>query len=202
MHETSGDDAKDHGRPCDADRAGVAAREPLTAAESEFAREVFELHRAALYRYLVGLLPSKEDAREVLQETYLRLLRQHSFEHIRANARAYLFQIATNLARDLFRQKSHRTEVAGQGVRTLRELDGTEWAAWPDLELAGEQLAKVIVAALEQLNPAVREALLLYRFRDMSHQEIAVQMRLSTRTVERYVKEGLAHVARRLQEAS
>jgi len=174
------------------------ARTPLTPAESEFARELFELHRLSLYRYLVGLLPTKDDAREVLQETYLRLLRQRSFDHIRTNARAYLFQIATNLARDLFRQRTHRA-----GAReTLPDPDTTDWSRWPDLELTGEQLATVIVAALEQLPGAMREALLLYRFRDMTHQEIAAHMRLSTRTVERYIKDGLAHIARRLQEVS
>ena len=58
------------------------------------------------------------------------------------------------------------------------------------------------MAALEQLPGAMREALLLYRFRDMTHQEIAARMHLSTRTVERYIKDGLAHIARRLQEVS
>jgi DNA-directed RNA polymerase specialized sigma24 family protein len=43
---------------------------------------------------------------------------------------------------------------------------------------------------------------LLYRFRDMTHREIAVHMHLITRTVERYIKDGLAHIARRLQEVS
>ena len=104
-----------------------SSRTPLTPAESEFARELFELHRLSLYRYLVGLLPSKDDAREVLQETYLRLLRQRSFDHIRGNARAYLFQIATNLARDLFRQRTHRAGRASDG--TLRDPDTTDWSA-------------------------------------------------------------------------
>jgi len=175
------------------------ARTPLTPAESEFARELFELHRLSLYRYLVGLLPSKDDAREVLQETYLRLLRQRSFDHIRANARAYLFQIATNLARDLFRQRTHRAGIARDA---LRDPDTTDWSRWPDLELSGEQLAEIIVAALEQLSGPMRDALLLYRFRDMTQQEIAEHMHLSTRTVERYIKDGLAHIARRLQEVS
>ena len=190
------DDHKPEGESTD---AAALVRAPLTPAESEFARELFEQHRPSLYRYLAGLLPSKEDANEVLQETYLRLLRQRSFEHIRSNARAYLFQIATNLARDLFRQRTHRAGVARDA---LRDPDTTDWSRWPDLELTGEQLAAIIVAALEQLPGVMREALLLYRFRDMTHQEIAAHMRLSTRTVERYIKDGLAYIARRLQEVS
>jgi RNA polymerase sigma factor (sigma-70 family) len=191
------DDHRPEGESTD---AAALVRAPLTPAESEFARELFEQHRPSLYRYLAGLLPSKDDANEVLQETYLRLLRQHSFDHIRSNARAYLFQIATNLARDLFRQRSNRTGVARDSA--LPRFETTDWTTWPDLELTGEQLVRIMIAALEELDASVREALLLYRFRDMTHQEIAVRLRLSTRTVERYIKEGLAHVARRLKDVS
>ena len=81
-------------------------------------------------------------------------------------------------------------------------MDTIDWSRWPDLELSGEQLAEIIVAALEQLSGPMRDALLLYRFRDMTQQEIAEHMHLSTRTVERYIKDGLAHIARRLQEVS
>src|SRR5688572_8438996 len=87
-------------------RIEVDSRAPLSPAESEFARELFERHRLSLRRYLTGLVPTREDANEVLQETFLRLLRQPSFEQLRENARAYLFQTATNLARDLFRQRA------------------------------------------------------------------------------------------------
>jgi RNA polymerase sigma-70 factor (ECF subfamily) len=182
--------------------AGIPAREPLSAAESEFARELFEHHRLALYRYLKGLLHSREEASEILQETYLRLLRQPSFDHVRANARAYLFQTATNLARDLFRHKSIRGVNAEMEAYASQGLQTPDWNSWPELALQGDQMASVVVQALEELKPQVREALLLYRFKEMSHQDIGAHMGLSTRSVERYVKEGLAHIGRRLKAKS
>lgn len=189
--------------PVPAERAAdPKSRAPLSPAESEFARELFERHRQSLYRYLNGLLPSREDASEILQETYLRLLRQPSFEHIRANSRAYLFQTATNLARDLFRSRASRgvqTEASTTGTALL---DTPDWTNWPDLALEGEQVAAVIIRALEELDTQVRTALLLYRFRDLPHREIAVRMNLSVRTIERYIKDGLAHIGRRLKDMS
>ena len=182
--------------------AGSNSRVPLSAAESEFARELFERHRQSLYRYLNGLLPSREDASEILQETYLRLLRQPSFDHIRANARAYLFQTATNLARDLFRSRKSRGLHAEADTASTATLDTPDWTNWPDLALEGEQVAAVIVKALEELDIQVRTALLFYRFRDMSHREIAVRMNLSVRTIERYIKNGLTHIGRRLKAMS
>jgi RNA polymerase sigma factor (sigma-70 family) len=174
-------------------------REPLTHVETEFARELFEQHRLSLYRYLKHVLLSKDDAQEVLQETYLRLLRQPSFDRIRQNARAYLFQIASNLATDLFRRRSAKTTQAEAEMFTASGLDTPDWATWPELALEGEQIEALLIAALEDLAPAVRTALLLHRFQDLTHQEIALRMSLSARTIERYIKEGLSQIANWLE---
>ena len=176
------------------------SRQPLTRTEMEFARELFELHRLSLYRYLKGLLASREDASEILQETYLRLLRQPSFEPLRRNARAYLFQTATNLARDFFRRRAMKGMDAEAQIFSASGLDSPDWSSWPELALEGELIGRVIVSALKELQPAVRAALLLKRFRDLTHGQIALQMNVSERTVERYIKEGLAHIADRLKE--
>lgn len=177
-------------------------RKPLTAAESAYATELFERHRLALYRYLKGLLHSREDASEVLQETYLRLLRQPGFDHVQRNARAYLFQTATNLVRDRFRQRIRNGFLAESKAFLTQELDAPDLASWPDLAVQGEQLTHIVVAALEELDSQVRLALLLYRFRDLTHRQIAARMGVSERTVERYIKESLAHISARLERES
>ncbi len=183
-----------------ADEPGAAhSREPLTQAESEFARELFDRHRLAIYRYLNGLLHSREEAREILQETYLRLLRQPSFEHVRENARAYLFQTATNLARDLFRRRAAKGIDAEMEAFAASGLAEPDWMSWPELALEGEQAAAVVIAALEDLPHPARSALLLHRFRCLTHAQIAAWMDVSERTVERYIKEGLGAIAKRLE---
>lgn len=182
-----------------ADPSAARSREPLSQTEMEFARELFEQHQLALHRYLKRLLVSPDDAKEVLQETYLRLLRQPGFERVRANARAYLFQTATNLARDLFRRRSMKNLDAEREMFALSGLDRPDWASWPELALEGEQITAIIMSALEDLAPQVRAALLLGRFRDLTQAQIAARLGVSERTIERYFKEGLAHIARRLK---
>jgi RNA polymerase sigma factor (sigma-70 family) len=173
-------------------------RAPLTQADRDFVGELFERHRLSLYRYLHGLLRSREEASDVLQETYLRLLRQPTFEPIRANARAYLFQTATNLARDLFRHRAVRRIDAERQAHPIDGSSAQDWASSPDLVIEGDQLAAAILDALKTMNPCIREALLLYRLRDMTHRDIAIRMGVSTRTVERYVKEALTYIDRRI----
>lgn len=174
-------------------------RPALTAAEADFARELFEQHRLALYRYLKRVLMSREDALEVVQETYLRLLRQPSFEHVRQNAKAYLFQIATNLANNCFRQRSQKSLDAEREMFEAAGLALPQWASWPELALQGEQTESIILRALAELPVAVRTALLQHRFQSLTHREIAVRLGMSERTIERYIKDGLSHIATRLE---
>jgi RNA polymerase sigma factor (sigma-70 family) len=173
----------------------------LTGAEVAYAKELFERHRLSLYRYLKGLLHSREDASDIVQESYLRLLRQPGFEHIRNNVRAYLFQTATNLARDRFRQRAHKGLEAESEVFLAGGLDTPDWTTWPELALEGEQLTAIVTNALEELDGSVRASLLLHRFRGLTHREIAAFMGVSERTIERHIKEGLTHIAARLEAA-
>ena len=184
--------------PSKGEHASAAARAALTPAEAEFIRELFELHRLALYRYLKRVVASREDAQEILQETYLRLLRQPSFEHIRQNARAYLFQTATNLSHDFFRRRAQKSIEAEADMFAASGMGSPHWSGWPEVALQGEQTQSIVIGALAELPPAVRTALLQHRFQDLTHREIALRLGVSERTVERYIKDGLSHIASRL----
>ena len=178
---------------------GARLREPLSSVEAQFARELFERYQLPLFAYLNGLLKSRDEAKEILQETYLRLLRQPSFDHVRKNARAYLFQTATNLARDHFRRKASHGIGAEREFFSASGLDVPRWETWPDLALEGEQTGQLIIRALQNMELPVRSALLLHRFRDFTHHQIAVWLGVSERTVERYIKEGLSLIAEQLK---
>lgn len=115
--------------------SGDRTREPLSPIEVAFAKELFERYQLSVYRYLTRLLHSRDDAQEVLQETYLRILRQPTLEHVRINARAYLFQTATNLARDLFRRKALHGIEAERALFNASGMDSPDWNSWPELVL-------------------------------------------------------------------
>jgi len=177
----------------------AAARAALSPAEAEFARELFEQHRLALYRYLKRVLVSREDAQEILQETYLRLIRQPSFEHVRQNARAYLFQTATNLANNCFRRRSQKSIEVEVEMFEAAGLASPPWSNWPESVLLGEQTRVLVMQALMELPASRRIALLQHRFQDLTHREIALRLGVSERTVERYIKDALSLIANRLE---
>ena len=53
-------------------------------------------------------LSRREDAEDVAQETYLRLVRAAPLERSEVRVRAFMFKVATNLAYDRFRQRRSR----------------------------------------------------------------------------------------------
>jgi RNA polymerase sigma-70 factor (ECF subfamily) len=89
---------------------------------------LFERYRLPVYRFLRRLLRDGPVAEDLTQETFVRAL--GSRYHADGRERAWLFQIARNLARDHLRAASRRpalvelAEVAGGGDFTrATELD-------------------------------------------------------------------------------
>ena len=68
------------------------------------ARDLFEAHGAAVYRFAAVLLKHPQDAEDCVQETFLKLLRHLEAGGDTSNIRGWLFTVAAHAARD--RQRS------------------------------------------------------------------------------------------------
>lgn len=160
-------------------------------AHALFVKDLFERYRGALLNYLAGLLSSRADAEDVLQEAYTRLLKVEELDRTLARARAYLFKVATNLAYDRFRR---RTEVSiGNGI------DAFEHASVgpsPECIVDFAQGLDIVKKALLELKPRCRQVFLLRASEELSYETIAQRLGISKRTVEREMQHAL-HVCQR-----
>src|SRR5262245_23495507 len=68
---------------------------------------LFREHNDALLRFVAAKLGSKQEAREIAQEAYVRLLCLDHREAV-SYLRAFLFKTAANLAMDRLRQRARR----------------------------------------------------------------------------------------------
>jgi DNA-directed RNA polymerase specialized sigma24 family protein len=84
---------------------------------------LFQKYRSSLFRYLTGLVTSPDDAAELVQESYARLLQHEDVTQLEAVSRTYLFQIATNLARDHYRRRATRHSGAHLDVDAIEITD-------------------------------------------------------------------------------
>ena len=120
-----------------------------------------------LKSYLMRLTGNAATADEVLQEAYYKLLRAELPELGERERKNYLFRIATNLVRDLYRGK-------GEGALPLAEA--AHAAAGTGLEQA--PLRADVGKVLDTLKPRERELVWLAYVEGSSHREIAQIMGL------------------------
>jgi len=154
-------------------------------------------HGASLVRFLTRRLKSVEDAEDIAQAALLRIQRLDEGVSL-DNPKAYLFQVANNLAIDNMR----RNEILQRYLQTetLRsESHNAEAALSPERILAAQQQLKQVQDAIEKLPVKYRQAFLLHRKNGMSYSDIASDMGVSVSSVEKYILHALRECRRAVE---
>ena len=141
----------------------------------------FLQHYQELERFLIRRTGSRDEASDLVQETFLRLMRLKDPRAI-ANPRAWLFQTASNLFVDGVR----KVQVRARHAAPAEHMDEVE-ADTPspyDRAVSREQWTH-LENAIRNLPQPCREVFYLHRFEGLSHQEIAEKLRISKSTVEK-----------------
>lgn len=168
-----------------------AGRDPLLETQQVYVTLLFNKYRGSLHRHLASLVTSQEDAADLVQETYFRLVRHGNLKQIDAMARAFLFETATNLARDHLRRRRARPPS-----ESLDEVEPPSEAPSPERQLALAETLAAIRGVIVRLPPACRDVFLLSRFRDMTYVEIAAALGISIRSVDRHMATAMAQLER------
>jgi RNA polymerase sigma factor (sigma-70 family) len=175
--------------------AEAVAESKVTADENRSAliERIFREHNASLLRFLQARLSSAQDAREVAQEAYVRLLQLDAPGAI-GFLRAYLFKTAANIATDRLR---HRKVVQLTNTEDFFDLQPPS----PMDTLAAQQDLEVLSAAMDELTPKCREVFMLRRLGNLRTDEIARRANIGPRMVRIYIAQALAHCQLRLEQA-
>jgi RNA polymerase sigma-70 factor (ECF subfamily) len=160
--------------------------------QRDLVARMFERFRLPLLRYLTDLLSRRDEAEDLVQETYLRLMQVESIETGRV--RALIFKVATNLAYDRFRQRRARGPHGDDSL--LAELPGHDPV--PERIVAFEQGVAIVKRTLLELKPRCRQVFLLRTTAELSYEEIAARLGISKRTAEREMQHALDVCQRRL----
>jgi RNA polymerase sigma-70 factor (ECF subfamily) len=129
---------------------------------SQATRDLFQEHGAAVYRFAAVLLRHHQDAEDVVQETFLKLLRHLSSGGPLDNVRGWLFTVAAHACRD--RQRGR--------ARWLPWAPGYEAVVRPSPLPDEDGRVKQVRDALQRLRPRDR-LLLTLRAQDLSYRDIA-----------------------------
>lgn len=125
----------------------------------------YEAHQRELYGYVLGMTRSAEIAEDVVQEAFLRLIRERNEGRAPANIRAWLYRVCANIAISKARRR-------GVAERYLPFLVRREVVEGPEREYLRRDDQRHLAEALAGLSPEERTALVLAS-RGFSGAEIA-----------------------------
>lgn len=143
-----------------------------------------------LHRYLVRRMPQPQDAEDLAQEVYLRLLRIDREKRVHKPL-AYIYGIASHLVAD------YRSDARHQHTPLDDDEDGASESSpetWVDDLIDRLNLQQQLERALTQLPRTQALVLLAHKHRGLSYEEVAAELGLSIHTVEKYVTQAKARI--------
>ena len=160
---------------------GLSQVEPERKRDDALFRELVDRHADELFRLAVALVGNAADAEDVLQETFIGALQGLDRFEGRSSARTWLTGILVRQAARHHRGRSQRkaqplAEFSDASRRLLSGSvpgDSQQWDTQID-----------VLAALGNLSPEHREALVLREFQGLSYEEMAEVLDVPVGTVE------------------
>ncbi len=138
-----------------------------------------------LLRFLRSRLSHGDQAQDLAQEVYLRLLRVEDLALIR-NPRAFVIHLAAHAAHEWRMLARNRLQHSEDELQQLI-ADGD-----PADALERDSQIRQLERVLSTLSPKNQAVLLMHRRDGMTYQEIATHMNLSVAMVKKYLARGLA----------
>jgi RNA polymerase sigma-70 factor (ECF subfamily) len=156
---------------------------------------LFVEHGSALQAFLYRRVRRHPDAAELAQEVYVRMLRVPDMTTVR-NPEAYLYAVASNLAKEHAHRAPHDSRVLDIDDPLLQG----QLAELPAFEggLDRERRIRRLREVLDQLSPKCRAAVVLQYWHGQNYEEIARQLGISTNMVKKYLSQALIHCRRRM----
>lgn len=149
---------------------------------------LYRSHHGWLVSWLRRRIGCIDNANDLAQDTFVRVIDKAPTLAIVNEPRAFLSTIAHGLMVDSIR----RREIERAYIEALGHMPHQEIISPEDRIIFVETLMR-IDAMFDGLNPNVRSAFLLSRLEGMTYPEIARSLDVSLRTVETYMANALRH---------
>ncbi len=155
--------------------------------------ELWNNYSTELHRFIYKRVQDEDEAWDIVQEAMTRITQYQHSENTE-NLRALWYRIAGNLVIDQSRRQSVRTAYAQSQQHIEPQLQPA-----PDTQLAARQHLQLLQEVVDELPEKCRQVFILRKFRDYDQQQIADELSISRRMVEKHLQKALSHCRTRLQ---
>lgn len=163
---------------------------------------MFIAYADALCAYAYGLLRSREDAQEIVQDLFLWIWENRARWEVPGQLRTYLYRAVRNRAISIIRHRrvQHlfhlRSEAQTEEGLTVPAIGQTE----AEERLESADLSERLTRALAALPERSRQAFLLSREHHMTYAQIAEVMQIAPKTVENHLARALSGLRQALSD--
>lgn len=155
---------------------------------------LFYAFEPTLYAYAIKLTCDAENAKEVVQEVFLKVWERKKFIDPQYSFDSFLYTIAKNLVYNKARHRAYsfayKEYVTLYGSQTENVTENT---------VHFNELAILIQAVCQQLPPVRREVFMLSRIEGLSHNKIAEKLNTSTSNVKNHIYKALRFLKEQIQ---
>ncbi len=155
--------------------------------------ELYDSVRPSLFGYLCCIGLCSSEAEDVIQESFLRLVKHFSTAGEEQNLSGGLFRVAHKLAMDLFRSVDRSDTDSLTEVRPLI-LEQVDRAMNPEEKAVREEQLQQLQVAMSWLTTQQRYAVLL-RAEGLRYREIAAVLGISPQGVANLIQRALTRLA-------
>jgi RNA polymerase sigma-70 factor (ECF subfamily) len=156
---------------------------------------LYARHRSGLFRFCLRMCRDRGRAEEVFQDAWLQLMQARERYRVEARFVTFLYQIARNRMLDVLRRDRRMAmsldDTAGSALAATLQSDPSDE---PERRLSRLQGTTRLVAALEALPEAQREAFLLHEEGELTLEEIGVLTGVGRETVKSRVRYALGRL--------
>lgn len=156
-----------------------------SSCEAEFDK-MYQEHHEWLVRWISRRSPNSEQAKDLAQDTFLRLLSRPTLPVGLRSPRAWLAKIAGNLAVD----QARRQQLEKAYLEVLVSLPAVEQPS-PQSQLELLQILEQIDQLLGGLRPIEKTAFLMARLDGLPYKSIAEELDVSLSSVEKYIAKAM-----------
>lgn len=150
--------------------------------------DLYNLYAAGIYRLCYSLLLNKQDAEDVMQDSFVYAFKNiQRYDSDKAAFKTWLYTIAVSRCRNMYRRKQFPTVDITQIMHLHIPAPTSDH---PEAVLAQRNAQEAIGEALGALSPRLREAIVLRYGHGLTYREIADVMNCPQKTAESRVRLG------------
>lgn len=146
--------------------------------------QLYRNHRGWLHQWLRQKIGNTDQAADLVQDTFIKLLQTRDELFGIKEPRAYLTSIAKNLLIDQVRRKKIEQAYLDGLSQMEYMLDGV---ASPEEQMQIIQALDQMCKALEDVSAKAQQAFILHYLEGYTHKETAEQLGVSTKMIQKYL---------------